>query len=92
MNQIRQLCAATLLIVVIAASPVFAGEMPFGITSPPPPKSESSVAGNMPTGVTSSSTTSDASVTGEMPCGVASAVDPLTEFTLSLLQSVLALF
>jgi hypothetical protein len=31
-------------------------------------------------------------VTGDLPMGVTSAVDPLTDFTLNLLQSVLALF
>jgi hypothetical protein len=43
-------------------------------------------------GVTSSSTSSDASVIGDMPLGVTSAVDPVTEFTLNVLQSVFSLF
>jgi hypothetical protein len=46
----------------------------------------------MPTGITATSPSSGASVTGNMPTGVTSAIDPVTEFTLGLLQSVLALF
>jgi hypothetical protein len=93
MNRFRQLCATTLLTLVLAASPALAGEMPQGVTSPPPPPpTENSVTGQMPCGVTSSSPSSDASVTGEMPFGVTSAVDPVTEFTLNLLQSVFSLF
>lgn len=86
MNRVRQLCAITLLTVVLAASTALAGNMPTGVTSPPPPES---VTGQMPGGVTSSS---EASVTGDMPLGVASEIDPVTELMLSLLQSVLSLF
>jgi len=50
------------------------------------------LAGDMPGGVTSPSPSSDASLTGEMPQGLTSAIDPVTEFTLSLLQSLLSLF
>jgi hypothetical protein len=49
------------------------------------------LAGDMPMGITSSSP-SGASVTGEMPFGVTSAIDPATEFALSLVQSLLSLF
>jgi hypothetical protein len=52
----------------------------------------SALAGDMPLGITSSSPSPDASVTGHLPQGVTSVIDPLTEFTLSLLQSMLALF
>jgi hypothetical protein len=67
----------------------FAGNMPTGITAPPPspdPQAtaqgdiSTTVAGNMPTGVA-----------GNMPTGV-TATDPATEGWLSLLQSLLALF
>ena len=92
MNRVRLLCATTLLTVVLAASPALAGDMPLGITSLPPSPARASVAGDMPGGVTSTAPSSDASVTGEMPQGVMSAIDPVTEFTLSLLQSVLSLF
>ena len=88
MNRVRLLCATTLLTVVLAASPTLAGEMPQGVTSQPPTPT---LAGNMPTGVTSTSS-SEASMTGEMPQGVTSAIDPMTAFTLNLLQSLLALF
>lgn len=89
MNRFRQLCATTLLTVLLAASPALAGEMPFGVASPPPPQPQNSIAGQMPgPGVTSASP----SVTGEMPQGLTSAVNPVTEFTLNLLQSLFALF
>ena len=53
MNRVRKLCATTLLAVVLAASPASAGDMPFGVTSSPPPSSDASVTGEMPMGVTS---------------------------------------
>lgn len=92
MNRVRQICATTLLAIVLASSTSLAGTMPQGVTSPPPPPPQESVTGDMPYGVTSSSPSADASVTGEMPFGVTSGIDPVTEFTLGLLQSVLALF
>jgi hypothetical protein len=73
MNRFRQLCATTLLVVLLSTSPVLAGDMP----GP---------------GVTSSSPSSDASVTGNMPTGITLAIDPVTEFTLTLWQGVLSLF
>jgi hypothetical protein len=91
MNRVRQLCATTLLTLVLAASPALAGEMECGVTSPPP-SAENSVTGDLPYGVTSTSPSSEALVTGDIPFGVTSAIDPATEFTLSLLQSVLSLF
>ncbi|MDT4955836.1 MAG: hypothetical protein QOJ02_3974 [Acidobacteriota bacterium] len=94
MNRFRQICAITLLSVLLSASPTLAGDMPGGVISPPPPPpTQTSVTGDMPgPGVTSSSTSSDASVIGDMPLGVTSAVDPVTEFTLNVLQSVFSLF
>lgn len=91
MNRFRQLCAITLLTVMLAASPALAGDLPMGVTSPPPP-TEKSITGQMPCGATSSSPSSDASVAGQIPYGVTSSVDPVTEFTLNLLQSLLSLF
>jgi len=91
MNRARRLCATTLLTVVLAASPALAGDMPGGITSPPP-KAEVSATGQMPGGVTSPSPSPDASLTGDMPFGATSAVDPVTEFALTLVQSLLSLF
>ena len=92
MKQVRQLCATTLLIVVLAASPALAGDMECGVTSPAPPPAESSVTGYIPYGVTSSSTSSETSVTGNMPFGMSSEIDPVTGLALSLLQSLLSLF
>jgi hypothetical protein len=77
--------------VVLAASSALAGDMPQGFTSPSP-SSGASVTGDLPCGVTSTSPSSQASVTGEMPFGVTSAIDPLTDFTLSLLQNLLSIF
>jgi hypothetical protein len=88
MNRFRQLCAKTLLTLVLAASPALAGEMPQGLTSTPPPV-ETSVAGEMPQGATSSS---EGSVTGDMPYGVTSEIDPVTGLALNLLKSLLSLF
>lgn len=92
MNRFRQLCATTLLTMVLATSSALAGHLPQGVTSPPPPPAQESVIGQMPGGATSSSPSPDASVTGEMPQGITSAIDPVTELTLGLLQSVFALF
>jgi hypothetical protein len=50
------------------------------------------LAGEMPQGLTSSSPSSGASVTGEMPQGLTSTIDPVTEFALTLVQSLLSLF
>lgn len=91
MKRFRQLCATTLLAILLAASTALAGNMPI-IGAPAPPPQQESVAGDMPQGVTSSSPSSDDSVTGHLPQGVTSADDPVMEFTLGLLQSVLAFF
>lgn len=51
------------------------------------------MAGQMPGGITSTPPPpAESSATGEMPFGATPAIDPVTEFTLSLLQSLLALF
>lgn len=92
MKRVRQLCATTLLTLVLAASSALAGQIPYGVTSPPPPPAQSSVVGDMPQGVNSSSPSSEASVTGDLPYGVASVIDPVTGLALNLLQSLLSLF
>jgi hypothetical protein len=88
MNRFRQLCATTLLTVVLAASSALAGHLPMGVTSPPP-STETSATGDMPNGATSSS---EDSVTGEMPSGDTAEIDPVTGLALSLLKSLLSLF
>jgi hypothetical protein len=88
MNRVRQLCAITLLIMLLAASSTMAGQIPYGVTSPPPPTTETSATGDMPQGATSSET----SVTGDMPYGDTSEIDPVTGLALSLLKSLLSLF
>jgi hypothetical protein len=90
MKRVRQLCATTLLTVLLVASPALAGNLPMGVTSPPPP-TETSVTGQMPMGATTSSPSSDASVTGEIPFGDTSEIDPVTGLALNLLQSLLSL-
>jgi hypothetical protein len=93
MKRLKLSFAAGILTTAFAVSTAIAGQMPGGITSPPPPPpAESSVAGNMPTGATSSSPSSETSLTGDLPLGVTSAVDPVVEFTLGLLQRMFALF
>jgi hypothetical protein len=92
MKRLRILFVASILPVVFAVSTAIAGQMPTGVTSPPPPSAENSVTGQMPGGVTSLSPSTEDSVTGDLPMGVTSAVDPATEFTLNLLQSMFSLF
>ena len=83
MRNLKKLCAACVLTIIFAL-PAFAGEMPTGVTAPPPsPPSDSSSAttqGNM-----------EAGITGNMSTG-ATAVDSTTEAVLSLVQSLAALF
>jgi hypothetical protein len=81
-----------MLTMILAVSSALAGDLPMGITSEPPPPAEHAVAGQMPGGITASSSSPDASVTGNMPYGIAAGIDPVTESMLGLLQSVLALF
>jgi len=88
MNRVRQICATTMLAMVLVASPALAGDMPGGLTSPQT-STESSATGNLPMGDTSSSETS---VTGHLPQGDTLEIDPVTGLALSLLKSLLSLF
>jgi hypothetical protein len=88
MKRVRQLCGTLLLTLMLATSSAIAGQLPMGVTSPPPP-TETSATGDMPQGATSSS---EASVTGNMPYGDTAVIDPVTGLALSLLKSLLALF
>jgi hypothetical protein len=78
MRNLKKLCAASVLTLALALS-ASAGEMPTGVTAPPPTQ-RASAQGEMPTGIA-----------GEMPTGI-TAADPATEILLNLLQSLLSLF
>lgn len=79
MRLFKQFCAACVLTLALTLS-AFAGEMSAGITAPPPPPQQAVAQGDMGAGVT-----------GEMPSGL-TAIDPVTEIALNLLQSLLSLF
>ena len=80
MKHLRHLCAATVLTFTFVLA-TFAGDMQCGVVSPPPDP-PASVLGD---------TTNEVTVTNEERPET-SFVDPLTELTLNILQSVLALF
>lgn len=80
MNNVQRLCASVALTLALTVS-VFAGQIDIGKTPPPPPTSVTA-AGQIDTGVASSDATPNGETTAES----------LTEITLNLLQSVLALF
>jgi hypothetical protein len=81
MKHLRQLCAIAVLTFVLTSS-AFAGNIECGDV-PPPPVPPASATGDMATGITA---TNGASSTD------AAFVDPVTEITLNILQSVLSLF
>ncbi|HEX8846044.1 MAG TPA: hypothetical protein VF791_15440 [Pyrinomonadaceae bacterium] len=90
MRNLKKLCAACVLTLVLAL-PAFAGDMLAGVASPPPPPPDTSSAttqGDMPGGITGEMGTG---ITGDMSAGVAT-TDPATDVLLSLLQSLLSLF
>lgn len=80
MKRIQRLIVTFILTLALAFSAV-AGDMPGPGNTPTPPASTATEG--MPDGV---------SATGDMPGPGAVTLDPLTEFTLNLLQSVLSLF
>ena len=82
MKQLRQLCAIAVLTFVLASS-AFAGNMDCGDVPPPPPDPPASVTGDIQCGFM---TTNGTSSTED------ALVDPATEFTLNMLQSVMSLF
>ena len=80
MKPLRQLCAIAVLTLVLASSAI-AGDMQCGLV-PPPPDPPAPMMSEMP-------------AEGTLTIGTTSAdgsIDPLTELTLSFLQSVLSLF
>jgi hypothetical protein len=91
MKNLRQLCAAVVLALALAA-PASAGVISTGVTQPPPPTTQ----GVISTGVTDSPSTQGVISTGvtdqESAEDGATASDSVTEIALTLLQSVLSLF
>ena len=81
MKPLRQLCAVFVLTFVLASS-AFAGDMQCGAV-PPPPDPPASVTGDIQCGFM----TTNGTLSTE-----AAFVDPATEFTLNILQSVLSIF
>jgi hypothetical protein len=81
MKPLRQLCAVFLLTLALTMA-AFAGEMSTSVASQPPPPPDSQVAttGEMTTGIT-----------GEMSTSV-TAIGPVTEVALNLLQNLPPLF
>ena len=87
MKTLRRLCAGCVLTLALALA-AFAGEMPTGIATPPPPASQETTQGETTTGVAGDMTTGFA---GNMPAGI-TATDPATDALLTLLQTLLSLF
>ena len=82
MKTLRKLLAAAALTCALTF-PAMAGDISTGVAQTPPTRA----AGDISTGIMAGS-----AATGEISTGAASAVDPVTEIVLSLLQGVLALF
>jgi hypothetical protein len=80
MKSLRHFCAITVLTFTLTLS-AFAGTIECG-TVPPPPSTQTATRNDLTTGIT---------VIDEGSAETAT-IDPLTEFTLSILQTMLALF
>lgn len=84
MKTVRQLCAASILILTLAFS-AFAGDVQFpGITNPPPDQHQTSATGDMQA--------PGASVSGQMDTGLASDADSVAEIALNFLVNALSVF
>ena len=81
MKHLRQFCAIAVLTFALASS-TFAGDIQCGVVEPSP-NSQASMTGEMATGITATDRTSSAET---------AFVDPVTDFTLDILRSVLSLF
>ncbi|MDT5060549.1 MAG: hypothetical protein QOH63_1008 [Acidobacteriota bacterium] len=83
MRKLQQFCAAMALTLALAMS-AFAGDISCpGATATPPPPQQSSVTGQI--------SFPDISTTSEISIPDVAALDPLTEATFSLLQSILSI-
>jgi hypothetical protein len=82
MKHPRQLCVIVVLTFVLASS-AFAGQIDCGDFPPPPPNPSASVMGDIQSGFMATNETS----------GTETAfIDPVTDVTLNILQSVLSIF
>ncbi|HEX8888063.1 MAG TPA: hypothetical protein VF779_02745 [Pyrinomonadaceae bacterium] len=80
MKTFKKFCVASVLILTIML-PISAGQMETGFTDPPPSATpQAATTGDMQAGIT-----------GEMSTGV-TAIDPVTEVALNLLQNLPPLF
>ncbi len=86
MKNLRQLCAAFVLTLVLTLS-ASAGQMSTTVAPPAPPTSTATTEGDMSTGVAGDMSTT---VAGEMTTGV-TATDPATGAALNLLLNLLSL-
>lgn len=86
MKNLRQLCVAVVLTLVVAAH-TFAGDMHTLVADPPPPSAD----GDIHT-LVADAPPPTAATDGQMDTMSSEAIDPVTETVLSLLQSVLTLF
>lgn len=82
MKQFQLLLSAAVLTFALSLS-AFAGDIHAGIVASPPPNRQQTVAGDIHAGVTSTKGMSESEMT---------ALDPMTEIALGLLQSMLSLF
>jgi hypothetical protein len=81
MKHLRQFCASAVLTLALSLS-AFAGTIDCGSVPPPPPQ-ETTLAGDIECGFMTTNETSSTETTF---------VDPMTELTLNILQSVMVLF
>lgn len=82
----RKAIRAFVLIMALAI-PAFAGEIPNGVTSPPPPANNTQ-SGEIPNGVAGETPNN---ITGELPYGVTSSSDPTTvEVLINLLIALIS--
>ena len=84
MKHLRRFCAAIVLTLALSLSAVAGDILIPGATTQPTPQPRSSM--------TSATPQSEDSSVGDILIPGANALDPMTEFTLSLLQSLLSLF
>ncbi len=81
----RKVIRASVLIMALAM-PAFAGEIPYGVTSPPPP-SGARQEGDIPNGVAGETPNN---VTGEIPYGVTSSDPTTAEALINLLIALIS--